>query len=143
MSATPRRILAVNGMLPRHGLAHRHGDGVQQFGFIEQRRPPRWRFTVGAGQPKFRSTPAGLEAYQLGRIVGHARRIGPEQLHPHRRPLDVALPLRSSGEQPEGPRRQHGAGNPDELGHRMVVALDAGQHLAENVVREAFHRSEG
>jgi hypothetical protein len=46
------------------------------------------------------------------------------------------------GQPGEGPQGQHRAGNPHELGHRVVVGLDAGQHLAEHIVREAFHRSE-
>jgi hypothetical protein len=81
----------------RHGLAHRAGDGVQQLRLVEQRRAAPVAIDRGRRAAEIQIDPgrasrtswAALSAMQAGSDPSSWTRTGV--------PLDVALPLRSSG----------------------------------------------
>jgi hypothetical protein len=59
--------------------------------------PPRWRLTVGAGQPKLRSMPAGLSRTSWAALSAMQAGSEPSSWTRTGVPLEVALPARNSG----------------------------------------------
>jgi hypothetical protein len=80
-----------------------------------------------------RTSWAALSAMQAGSEPSSWTRTGV--------PLEVALPAATRGDPREGPR---GSTEPDTRANSVTAwaALDAGQHLAQHVVGEAFHGGE-
>jgi hypothetical protein len=115
---------------------------VEQLRLVEQRRPAPVAIDRGRRAAEVEVDARRVEPRQLGRVVGHAGRVGAEQLDPHRRAAGGGAAGPQLGE--IRVKARAGSTEPDTRANSVTagIALDAGQHLAQHVVGEAFHGGE-
>ena len=142
-SRWPRRIFALTGTCK--GTARRTAATMActTSGSSSSTAPPRWRLTVGAGQPKFRSTPsapisasrAPLSAITAGSLPSSCGRTGT--------PAAVRLPFSNSGttrvNTRGGSRRSVTRMNSDTQRSIPPTRVSAS---AQREIEQPFHRGE-
>jgi hypothetical protein len=141
VSRTPSRILAVNGITV--GTTRRTAATMRNScsGSASNVAPPPWRFTVGAGHPKFRVDPGRREFDQLRRIVGQTGRVTAEKLDDHRcAGVGAAAAAEFGADSAKASYRQHAARNTQKLAHRQIVGAQTRQHVAQDVIDQPLHR---
>ena len=128
----------------RRRRAHRRDDAVQQFRLAQQHRaaPRAVDGLCRAAEVEVdhrRTKLAGAH-----RILGQPVRIRAQQLHAH---LGAGAGARALVEfrrdAAEHRGRQQLFVDADELAHAPIDAADPGQHVAQDVVDQAFHRRQG
>jgi hypothetical protein len=113
----------------------------QSLGIGEQRRAAavaidRWRRTAEVEIDSRRR-----ERSKARRVVGETGRVAAEELNDHRRPGSGATLAGEFGTAAEkSTRRQQAARDANELADCPVIAADARQHVAQQVVDQALHR---
>jgi hypothetical protein len=86
--------------------------------------------------------PSGFSSARRA-VLGQTVHVRAQQLRVHRytgQGAAAVLQLRHDAR--EHALGQQLVGHADELGHAAVHAADAGQHIAQDVVEQAFHRGE-
>jgi hypothetical protein len=123
----------------RDHAAHRRDDAQQLFGIGEQHRAAAVAIDRRRRTTEVEIDPRRGELDQLRRILGQAPGIAAEKLHHQRRSgTRSAAVVKLGAKPPEGARRQQIAGDPDELADGQVIATDARQHVAQDVVDQAL-----
>jgi hypothetical protein len=125
----------------RDHAAHRRDNAQELFGVGEQHRAAAVAIDRRCRTTEVQIDPRRGKLDELRRILGQAPGIAAEKLHHQRRSgTRSAAVVKLGTKPPKGTRRQQIAGDPDELADGQVIATDARQHVAQDVVDQAFHR---
>mmetsp|Transcript_7031 Transcript_7031/g.29880 ORF Transcript_7031/g.29880 Transcript_7031/m.29880 type:complete len:225 (+) Transcript_7031:772-1446(+) len=129
--------------LGRHRAAHGGHDGVDQLRLVEQHRTAAVAVHALGRAAEVQIDALGLQRRQPRGVLGQAVHVRAQQLRMHRHAgggAAAGLELRHDAR--EHPRRQQLVGDADELADAAVHAADAGEHIAQDVVQQPFHRRE-
>ena len=125
----------------RHRAAHGSDDLVDQLRLVQQHRAAAMAVDALGRAAEVQVDALGLELGQASGVLSQAAHVGAQQLWVHRHACCRAAAVHQLWHDArENAVRQQLVGHADELAHAAVDAADAGQHIAQDVVEQAFHR---
>jgi hypothetical protein len=124
-----------------HRRANGRNDPVQLFRVRQQHRAATVPVDDLGGTTKVQIESMWRQTGRLSRIQRHPFGIAAEQLNHHRRAAGGATSLQDFGRVPlVDTLGKHRARHANKFGHASVESAGTGQHVAQHVVRESFHR---
>ena len=127
----------------RNDCAHGASNPVEQLRLAQQRGAAAMAIDGRRRAAEIEVDPGRLQRHQPAGVLGHQIRIRSEQLDAHRRAgSGPAVAEQLGADSLISLDRQHVARDADEFANGPVVAADARQHAAQQVVGEPFHRGE-
>ena len=135
--------LGRHGQVGGHGTAHGGHQRGNALGLLQKRRPAAVAVDHLGGATKVQVDALGPQRRQAGRVLGHAHRVGAQQLRAHGHAGQRAPAMVQFGQVAQKhPFGQQGAGDADELGHAAVHAAHAGEHIAQHKIQKPLHGGE-
>ena len=132
--------LGGDGDTLRHRAAHRRDDAVQQLGFVEQHGAASVPVDAAGRAAEVQVDARWRQLGQARRVVGQHRRVGAEQLRPHRHAgLGAPAGQQLGHDAREHALGQHAVGDADELADGHRVGRQRRQLLAQQVIEQALH----